>query len=165
MPTMAIVIVQHIDHQFSDHLINWLDSQVQWSVRVASENNRPQGGQVAVANSLLHLELTPEMQFKYSDIRRKDFYKPSINYFFSSIAKNWKGRAYGTILTGMGDDGAIGLNEMHEAGFDVCVQDFRSCAIEAMPRAAQKRCVSATQKTLLEMSLWISSTIKLENNL
>ena len=44
----------------------------------------------------------------------------------------------GLILTGMGDDGARGLKEMHDAGALTLAQDEASCVIYGMPREAVK---------------------------
>ena len=45
-------------------------------------------------------------------------------------------KSVGVILTGMGDDGAMGLSEMHDAGSLTMVQDEESCVVYGMPRKA-----------------------------
>jgi len=40
------------------------------------------------------------------------------------------------LLSGMGDDGALGLAGLREAGGFTAVQDEASCAVFGMPRAA-----------------------------
>ena len=47
----------------------------------------------------------------------------------------WK-KSVGVILTGMGDDGAMGLSEMHDAGSLTMAQDEESCVVYGMPRKA-----------------------------
>jgi two-component system chemotaxis response regulator CheB len=44
----------------------------------------------------------------------------------------------GVILTGMGDDGARGLKEMHAAGAPTIAQDEHSSVVWGMPGAAVK---------------------------
>ena len=44
--------------------------------------------------------------------------------------------AAGLVLTGMGDDGARGLAEMHETGAYTIAQDEASCVVYGMPREA-----------------------------
>jgi two-component system chemotaxis response regulator CheB len=45
----------------------------------------------------------------------------------------------GVIMTGMGDDGAAGLLEMHNAGAATLAQDEASCVVFGMPREAVAR--------------------------
>ena len=44
--------------------------------------------------------------------------------------------ALGVILTGMGDDGCIGLKEMYENGAVTIAQDEQSCVVFGMPKKA-----------------------------
>jgi two-component system chemotaxis response regulator CheB len=39
-------------------------------------------------------------------------------------------------MTGMGDDGAAGLKEMHDAGAFTIAQDEASCVVFGMPKEA-----------------------------
>ena len=44
--------------------------------------------------------------------------------------------ALGVILTGMGDDGSIGLKEMYQNGAITIAQDEQSCVVFGMPKKA-----------------------------
>ena len=61
---------------------------------------------------------------------------PSVDVFFSSIARNAGSNGVGCILTGMGADGAAGLLEMRRAGGRTFAQDRDTCAVWGMPAAA-----------------------------
>lgn len=65
-----------------------------------------------------------------------EIYRPSINVFFESVARHWRGQAVGVLLTGMGRDGAQGLKRMREQGHLTIAQDQQSCAVFGMPKAA-----------------------------
>ena len=41
-------------------------------------------------------------------------------------------------MTGMGDDGARGMNEMHQAGASTVAQDEATCVVFGMPKEAIK---------------------------
>ena len=65
-------------------------------------------------------------------------HRPSVDVLFRSAAKYAGANAMGIIMTGMGDDGARGLKEMHEAGARTLAQDEASCVVYGMPKEAVK---------------------------
>jgi two-component system chemotaxis response regulator CheB len=66
-------------------------------------------------------------------------HRPSVNVLFRSIAKQAGKNAIGILMTGMGDDGADGMKEMHEAGITTYAQDEESSVVFGMPKEAIKR--------------------------
>ena len=64
---------------------------------------------------------------------------PSVDVLFRSVAKTAGKNALGIIMTGMGDDGALGLLEMRQAGAYTLAQDEASCVVFGMPKEAIKR--------------------------
>ena len=44
----------------------------------------------------------------------------------------------GVIMTGMGDDGAKGMKEMHDSGSYTIAQDEKTCIVYGMPAEAVK---------------------------
>ena len=65
-------------------------------------------------------------------------HRPSVDVLFRSVARYAGKNAVGAILTGMGDDGAIGLLEMKEAGAYTVAQDEKTCVVFGMPKEAIK---------------------------
>jgi two-component system chemotaxis response regulator CheB len=63
-------------------------------------------------------------------------HRPSVDVLFRSAAQNAGANALGIIMTGMGDDGARGLLEMHKAGAATVAQDEASCVVFGMPKEA-----------------------------
>ena len=64
---------------------------------------------------------------------------PSADVFFHSLAQFYGPRALGIILTGMGSDGAEGLEALHHAGGLTIAQNEQSCVVYGMPHEAVKR--------------------------
>lgn len=65
-------------------------------------------------------------------------HRPSVDVLFRSVARFAGRNAVGIIMTGMGDDGARGLKEMHDAGAWTVAQDEASCVVYGMPKEAVK---------------------------
>jgi two-component system chemotaxis response regulator CheB len=65
-------------------------------------------------------------------------HRPSVDVLFRSAARYAGSNATGIILTGMGDDGAVGLKEMKDAGALTIAQDEETCVVFGMPKEAIK---------------------------
>ena len=65
-------------------------------------------------------------------------HRPSVDVLFRSAARYAGQNAVGVILTGMGDDGAQGLKEMHDAGARTFAQDEATSVVFGMPNEAIK---------------------------
>ncbi len=65
-------------------------------------------------------------------------HRPSVDVLFRSVAKFAGANAMGFLMTGMGDDGAKGLKEMHDCGARTYAQDETSCVVYGMPKEAVK---------------------------
>ena len=65
-------------------------------------------------------------------------HRPSVDVLFRSVAKVAGANALGVIMTGMGDDGARGLLDMHDKGARTLAQDEDSCVVFGMPKEAIK---------------------------
>ena len=63
-------------------------------------------------------------------------HRPSVDVLFRSAARHAGKNAVGVIMTGMGDDGAKGMLEMHEAGAFNIAQDEKTCVVFGMPAEA-----------------------------
>jgi two-component system, chemotaxis family, response regulator WspF len=132
----AIVIIQHVDKQFTAGLTAWFATHTKLRVRVAQEGDQLQPGVVYLAGRDRHLVLSKPNQLGYVSQPIDTSYCPSVDVFFKSLAKNWRGKAIGVLLTGMGRDGAEGLKALREAGHHTIAQDKRTSAVYGMPKAA-----------------------------
>ena len=62
--------------------------------------------------------------------------RPAIDPMFASIAKAYRERVMGIVLSGAGKDGAAGIVEIERLGGRVLVQDPRQAISPSMPEAA-----------------------------
>ncbi|MCU1724097.1 MULTISPECIES: chemotaxis response regulator protein-glutamate methylesterase [unclassified Pseudomonas] len=132
----SIVLVQHVDQVFAAGMAEWLSSASGQTVRLAREGEPPQPGQVLLAGTNHHIRLLADCTLAYTAEPVNEIYRPSINVFFESVARFWRGDAVGVLLTGMGRDGAQGLKLMRQQGYLTIAQDQQSSAVYGMPKAA-----------------------------
>lgn len=133
---VPILVVQHVANGFADSLAAWLDGQIDLSVKLAGHGDPPKGGEVLLPPDDYHIQVNLDGLVELSKAEPYKGLRPSANYLFHSLARAYGGRAVGVILTGMGDDGADGLQALHAAGGLVLAQEEKSCVVFGMPREA-----------------------------
>lgn len=131
----AVLVVQHISQGFGVGLAEWLATSVALPVAMADEGATLAAGRVLVApdrcdllvdaGGRVHLSATPLL-----------LQRPAIDITMQSVAELYGAAALGVLLTGMGRDGAIGMQAIRRAGGYTIAQDEASCTIFGMPRAA-----------------------------
>jgi two-component system response regulator WspF len=132
----AVVIVQHVDRSFAGGLATWLDQHSALPVRLAMAGERPRAGGVLLAGTNDHLVMRPSGLLAYTPDPVEAPYRPSVDVFFNSVVRYWRGQAIGVLLTGMGRDGALGLKAMRDKGYYTVAQDKATSAVYGMPKAA-----------------------------
>jgi two-component system response regulator WspF len=131
-----IVVIQHVDAQFAPGLADWLNDQTPLSVRLAESGDQPLPGVVLVAGTGDHLAFTGPTSLGYTPHPSDYAYRPSVDVFFESAARHWRGDILGVLLTGMGRDGARGLKTLRDKGCHTIAQDQATCAVYGMPKQA-----------------------------
>ena len=134
----AVVIIQHMDKKFTHGLASWLNQQVALPVKVLNEKDRPYRGMVQIPCTDNHLIMTSNGTLSYTVAPVDNFYHPSVDVFFQSVAKHWHGPIIGVLLTGMGRDGAAGLLSIKKGGHHTIAQDEETSVVYGMPKAAQQ---------------------------
>jgi chemotaxis response regulator CheB len=135
----AIVIVQHIDEKFALSMADWLNRFSSNPVRLAIPGERPVAGTVLLAGTNEHLVMETGGTLEYTREPVDQPYRPSVDVFFDSINRQWSGEIVGVLLTGMGRDGARGLESLRLRGHHTIAQDRASSAVYGMPKAAADR--------------------------
>jgi two-component system response regulator WspF len=132
----GIVIVQHVDAAFAPGLGQWLSDQARRRVMLVAEGHRPAAGDVLLSGTDDHLIMGEDRRLHYSAEPRDISYRPSVDVFFSSIARNWPRPGVAALLTGMGRDGAVGLLKLRGLAWRTIAQDESSSIVWGMPKAA-----------------------------
>jgi len=137
----GIVVVQHMPAVFTAMFAERLNNVAQIEVREARHGDRVFAGRALIAPGGKHLMLRrsgTQYVVDVADGPPVNRHKPSVDVLFRSVAKFAGANALGIIMTGMGDDGARGLKEMHDAGAETVAQDEASCVVFGMPKEAIK---------------------------
>jgi two-component system chemotaxis response regulator CheB len=134
---LPILVAQHIAAGFSVGFAKWLGTQMTLAVEIASAHALIEAGHVYLAPDGHHIEVTARGRLAITP--SASGHCPSGNRLFSSLARHYGPAAIGIILTGMGEDGAQGLLELHQTGALTFGQDQPSCVVFGMPQAAAQR--------------------------
>jgi two-component system chemotaxis response regulator CheB len=146
---LGIVIVQHMPEKFTAMFAERLNNLCQIEVLEAKNGDRVIPGRALIAPGGRHMMLKrngAQYVVDVADGPLVNRHKPSVDVLFRSVAKFAGANALGIIMTGMGDDGARGMKEMHDAGAKTIAQDEASCVVFGMPKEAIK--LGAADQTL-----------------
>jgi two-component system chemotaxis response regulator CheB len=138
-PLPPILITLHIPFGFSGSFAQRLNNLCMLNVYEAKDGQVVENSSVYLAPGNRHLVLENRQTkpyIKLLDGPKISRHKPSVDILFRSVCNAAGSNALGVILTGMGDDGSIGLKEMHNAGALTIAQSSKRCVVFGMPNKA-----------------------------
>ena len=159
----GIVIVQHMPAEFTEAFANRLNGLCRLEVREARSGDRVMPGLALIAPGGRHMLLKrsgAQYRVDVIDGPLVNRHRPSVDVLFRSVAKCAGKNALGIIMTGMGDDGAHGLKELHDLGARTLAQDEATCVVYGMPKEAVKLGAVDRVLPLGEIHLEIVSTMR-----
>jgi two-component system, chemotaxis family, protein-glutamate methylesterase/glutaminase len=139
--TTGIVIVQHMPEKFTAMFADRLNGLCQMEIREAKDSDRVRPGLALIAPGGRHMMVKRSGAQYYVEVKDGPLvnrHKPSVDVLFRSVAQVAGKNALGIIMTGMGDDGARGLKEMHDTGAVTVAEDESTCVVFGMPKEAIK---------------------------
>ena len=137
--TSGTVIVQHMPSGFTKMFSDRLDQLCQMQVKEAEHGDRVRSGLILIAPGGKQLEVVRSGGFyeiHLGEEKKVSGHCPSVDVMMRSVAKHAGANAVGTMLTGMGQDGAEGMLAMKQAGARCISQDEASSIVFGMPRVA-----------------------------
>ena len=140
---VPILIVQHMPPIFTKALADSLAKKSKLKIKEASHGEIISKGTVYIAPGGKHMRLkgfntARQMQIEITDDPPLNHCKPSVDYCFKSISNFYPGKTLAIILTGMGNDGTMGLRLLKRVGAEVIAQDEASSIVFGMPAEAIK---------------------------
>lgn len=137
---VPIAVVQHMPPIFTQSLAESLSSKCNLRVREAAEGDKFEPGLVLIAPGGRHMRLAPcpdaIARAQITDDPPENNCRPAVDYLFRTAANGFPGRAMAVILTGMGNDGTMGLRLLKRHGCFTIAQDEASSVVFGMPKAA-----------------------------
>jgi two-component system chemotaxis response regulator CheB len=137
---VPVFIVQHMPPMFTQALAESLQSKSKVEVVEAANGIQVRPGCVYIAPGGKQMKLVKASDnskcIQITDDPPENNCKPSVDYFFRSVANNFPSQSVAAILTGMGSDGTVGLKMLKRQGCHIIAQDEGSCVVFGMPRSA-----------------------------
>ncbi len=135
---VGIVIAQHMPPMFTKSLADRLNGLSQISVKEAEHGETVEAGCVYIAPGGRHLTLkkfAARSRIVISDQPESTLYKPCVDVMVNSVADIYGKSTLGVILTGMGNNGVVGMKKVNSMGGKIIAQNEDSCIVYGMPRA------------------------------
>ncbi len=133
---VPVFCVQHISEGFLQGLVNWLAAECRLPVKIAQAGALPLPGVIYFASERSHLEFGRQGQFIWTASAPVDGHCPSVTVMLRSAAQHYSSGLIGILLTGMGRDGATGMQDVALAGGITIAQDEQSSIVFGMPKEA-----------------------------
>ena len=137
-----ILISQHIDSEFVESLVDFLNDASPLRIHKGKEGEMPQAGNVYISPGNKHMVVDDLGLIKLVEPEPGEIFHPSCNRLLSSVGEAFGNKSVGIILTGMGSDGAEGMQKIKDSGGQTIAQDEKTSVIFGMPSIAiEKNCI------------------------
>jgi two-component system chemotaxis response regulator CheB len=160
---VGVLVVQHMPPGFTGPFAKRLNNLCQVHVHEAEEGMVLSRGHVYLAPAGQHLTVrrrsSTEVVLQVSSTPSDVVHVPSVDIMMRSVAEVFRSLAMGVIMTGMGADGALGMQAIFREGGLTVGQDEASCAVYGMPRTCAEMGVLRRVVPLHEISSQILSAL------
>jgi two-component system chemotaxis response regulator CheB len=132
---VGTLIVQHMPAGFTASLATRLDRASRLTVREAGGGERLDPQVALVAPGGRHLRLSGDGVLTLSDEEPLGGLRPRADLLIADAARRFGERLVLVVLTGMGNDGLCGAEEVRRHGGRILAEAEESCTVYGMPRA------------------------------
>ena len=134
-----ILVVQHIPAFFSKAVAERINHLAAYEVREAVDDEPLHPGLCLIAPGNFHLMVVMKNGVYRTRLNQSPAVhhcRPAVDVLFRSAAELAGPHVVAALLTGMGSDGAIGMQNILRAGGETVAEHESSCVVFGMPRAA-----------------------------
>ena len=157
------VVVQHMPPGFTKSLAERLNSLSELTVKEAAENDKLAAGTVYIAPGDFHLTLRRDASGTYVKLNKDPAIgglRPAVDPMMVSVAETYGTKTVGVILTGMGHDGAKGMQAIKRLHGRTIAEDQSTSVVFGMPKAAIEAGVVDTVLPLPQVAEGIVQCLK-----
>ena len=133
---VPIVLVQHMPPMFTKFLADRLNAQSALTVVEARGGETLQPGHVYVAPGDYHMVVERKGASLVTALNQappENSCRPAVDVLFRSVAENYRAGTLAVVLTGMGQDGLRGCEDIKRVGGTVFAQDEATSVVWGMP--------------------------------
>lgn len=155
--SVPVLIVQHMPPMFTASLAESLNAKSALTVKEAVQGELVQAGKAYIAPGGIHMEVQQSdggsVCIHLSDGPPENSCKPAVDVLFRSVSAVYKNNILAAVMTGMGSDGALGVQYLKQHGQCYCVsQTEDTCVVYGMPRAVDQMGLTDAHVPLEEMA-------------
>lgn len=139
---VPLLIVQHMPSTFTKPFADRLNTLCQVTVKEAEHGEPLKAGTVYIARGGIHLlyrQRGTQALVEHSLDPASSIHRPSVDVLFQSVHEQCPKQVLAVILTGMGNDGAKGMELLKQKGAHTLAEAEETCVVYGMPRAAAER--------------------------
>jgi two-component system chemotaxis response regulator CheB len=148
--TPPLLIVQHMQKGMTKLFAEGLNHECKFKVKEAEDGDLIKEGLALIAPGGLHMLVTKTGKINLTASPPVNYVRPSADMLMNSAARAYAAKNVGVVLTGMGVDGAKGIEAIKKKGGLTIAQDKKSCVVFGMPNAAIKTgcvdCVTSLER-------------------
>jgi two-component system chemotaxis response regulator CheB len=135
---LPVAIVQHMPPLFTQLLAERLTKLGGIPVHEATNGMEIKPGHAVLAPGDFHMRLVRKNGITAVELNQHEYEnscRPAVDVLFRSIAEVYGGAVLAVVLTGMGQDGLLGIRQLKPLGAFVIAQDSASSVVWGMPGA------------------------------
>lgn len=133
------VVVQHMPPGFTKSLADRLNSLSELTVKEAADNDKLVAGTVYIAPGDYHLTIRRDPDGAFVKLNKDPAIgglRPAVDPMMISVSEIFGAKTVGVILTGMGHDGAKGMQAIKRLKGLTIAEDQSTAVVFGMPKAA-----------------------------
>lgn len=164
---IPIFLVQHMPPVFTAILAQRIQSLTGIECSEAKHGEQVQANHIYIAPGDYHMRIlgvgaNPSLSLDQGP--KHCYVRPAVDYLFEDAAKVYESQLMAFVLTGMGEDGALGCKAIKSRGGGVMIQDKASSTVWGMPGAVHAVGSFDKMASLDECAKCLASMLKMPQN-